>query len=44
METEKYYGTFYNAETGETIDRELTAEEIAVLVKVRQEVSNVVAD
>ena len=31
IEQEKYYGTFHDVETGETITRELTPEEIAVL-------------
>lgn len=29
--TEPLYGTFHDAETGETVTRELTAEEIAAL-------------
>ena len=43
METEKYYGTFYDAETGETVHRELTADETAALLKMRQELKDVVA-
>ena len=31
IEQEKYYGTFHDVETGETITRELTPEEIAAL-------------
>ena len=31
IEQEKYYGTFHDVETGETITRELTQEEIEIL-------------
>jgi len=34
---EKKYGTFHNAETGETVTRELTADEIAALPKPTDE-------
>jgi hypothetical protein len=37
---EPKYGTFHNAETGETVVRELTADEIPEVL----EVSDVVAD
>lgn len=37
---EPKYGTFHNTETGETVTRELTADEIAEL----PEAQNVVAD
>ena len=33
MENTKYYGTFHDALTGETVTRELTDEEIAALPK-----------
>jgi hypothetical protein len=36
-EQEKYYGSFHDAITGETITRELTAEEISALLENRDE-------
>jgi hypothetical protein len=36
-EQEKYYGSFHDVITGETITRELTAEEISVLLENRDE-------
>jgi hypothetical protein len=41
---EPKFGTFHDVETGETITRELTIEEIAALAEPQMEVSNVLAD